>query len=89
MNTFETPGGVPNPVEQLKQQLSVLRAEADRLQKLIEESGENIDVELGSEAYIDHGYTASLREIIPEIEKIETQLKDIDDQKASQRNLAI
>ncbi len=93
MNTFENAAPRSESeldLETLKNRLSELNAEADRLRKLIIESGENIDVELGSEAYIDHGYTARLREEIePEIKEIEERLKNADDQDSAQRNLNI
>ena len=86
----QTPGQeVPKTQEELKARLSTLTAEADSLRELITSSGENIDVELGSEEYIDHGYSARLREIEPEIESLETMLKDFDDQDAAQRNLGL
>ncbi len=89
MNTFEKPTSEPIlDAEELKTELSELLAEQARLEALIIETKENIDVELGSEDYIDHGYTARLREEIePRIKKIEDELREMSDQGASQRNL--
>ena len=93
MNTFERSASAPespaNP-EELKTRLSELYLRKQELTELIAQTGENIDVELGSPEYIDHGYTAELREVIePEIAKLEEQLAALDDQNASQRNLNI
>lgn len=93
MNNFENPSSsaeVPKTPEQLKSKLSELYTRQAQLQELIKTSGENIDAELGSEEYIDHGHTAELREEIePEIKEIETRLAEIDDASAAQRNLNI
>jgi prefoldin subunit 5 len=89
MHTFETIPGEANPIEVLKDKLSQLKSEAGELEERILESGENIDVELGSEEYVDFGYTEALRAVNLEIETLEKQLSELDDQKAAQRNLAL
>jgi predicted nucleic acid-binding Zn-ribbon protein len=82
---FEGPQG--SPIEILKERLSQLKSEAGDLEEKILESGENIDVELGSAEYVDFGYTERLREIQAEIANIEGELQDADDQSSLQRNL--
>jgi archaellum component FlaC len=84
---FETPQ--QPSAEGLKAELSKLTDERDELLKRIEESGENIDAELGSAEYKDFGYTIRLREITPRITEIEANLKDMDDAASAQRNLNI
>ncbi len=87
MESFKKSEG--NLQEVLRSELSALTSERDELVKRIHESGENIDAELGSEAYIDHGYTVRLREIESRIVEIEAELADMDDVSALQRNLNI
>lgn len=88
MNAFESRGEL-HPTEKLKQELSGLQLERERLQNLKTEKGENIDVELGSAEYVDFGYTEALKQVDAEIQTIELQLQELDDQSASQRNLAL
>ena len=83
---FET---LQNPLEILKAELSGLVIERGNLEKSIQESGENIDVELGSEEYKDYGYTVRLNEVNERIAQIETALEGADDVDASQRKLSI
>jgi hypothetical protein len=85
---FETPQ--QPSAEGLKAELSKLKADRDELQRLAENTIENIDAELGSDEHIDHGYTLRIREVIdPRIAELETQLKDMDDTASAQRNLNI
>jgi hypothetical protein len=78
-----------NPAELIKSKLTELHAEADRLNKLIAESGENTDAELGSEQYVDFGYTEQLNEVNTEIAAQEKALRDLDDAAAAQRSLGL
>jgi uncharacterized coiled-coil DUF342 family protein len=80
----------PINLEEIKNQLSVLYARAEELRSLAQESGENIDAPLGSDEYIDHGYTAELRDNVqPEIDRLESLLKDASDADANQRELPL
>lgn len=78
-----------NPREALKATLSKLVTERENFARLITESGENINAELGSEAYKDFGYTVQLEETDLKIKEIEAKLKDEDDKASIQRNLNI
>lgn len=75
--------------EALKERLSELKGEAGRLEKLILDTGENADAELGSNEYVDFGYTEQLQEVNEEIGRIEQKLQDLDDAAGAQRNLNI
>lgn len=79
--------GVPESIETLQGRASALVAKINELTELSKKSGENIDVELGSEEYVDHGYLAEAREMQVALDEINTKLSDIDDQRAAQRNL--
>ena len=83
---FET---AQDPIELLKTKLSALVTERANLLELIVTSGENVTAELGSDAYVDFGYTERLREVEDRIAKIEAELKDADDVEGMQRNLNI
>ncbi len=76
-----------NPIEALKEELSTLVRERDFLKAKVIESGENIYVELGSEEYVDFGYSARLEEVEPRIAEIEAELREYDDAQSRQRNL--
>lgn len=72
----------------IKARLSELHNRAKTLQELAAKHNENVDVEPGSEEYIDFGYTIELREeVLPEITRLEERLRTLEDQEASQRPL--
>lgn len=87
MEQFEHHAKETNP-EVIKERLSILHQRAEELRTLAADAKENIDAELGSEEYIDFGYTTELRDdVLPEIERLETRLRELDDQDAAQRKL--
>ena len=89
MESFELKKGGDESEQELKARAEWLAGEIDRLIKISKESGENIDAELGSEAYVDHGYMAQARELQEELNQINTSLAELDDMRANQRNLPL
>jgi hypothetical protein len=85
MESFNAPQSeeeVPKTREELVEEIAATEARVAELKALSAEVGENIDVELGSEEYVDYGHMAQARELEGVLEDLKTELIALDDESA-------
>ncbi len=85
MESFTAPQSeeeVPKTREELMEEIAKTETRIAELKALSAEVGENIDVELGSEEYVDYGHMAQARELEGELEGFKTELNILDDEAA-------
>ncbi len=74
----------PMTREEIISKIENHRIEITRLKALSAEEGENIDVDLESEEYMDFGYMAEARELEEAIKELEAKLVALDDKKSAE-----
>lgn len=82
MNAPQSDEETPKTREEIVDAIKTTVARIEELKALSAEVGENIDVELGSEEYIDFGHMAQARELEEELEGLNADLIMFDDKVA-------